>query len=124
MKKLPSAEIGRRDQLVRDLQKAQDSVELAFTLAGAAVEKLNTAIEGYNEVIEAANGWRDDIHTQMEDYYGMRSEKWAASDAADSYSSWINAWENELMPLEVVQELEDMEYDAAEVLSGLPVAPE
>jgi hypothetical protein len=67
-----------------------------------AWEKVETAQTAHNESIDAANEWMGQIVSDIDEYMSGKSEKWQDGDAAQAYSEWKAAFEEDL-------EQEDME---------------
>lgn len=102
-----------RLKLVARIRAKFDDVERAR-------HAFNEAISSYNEVVEEANGFRDDIANEIRSYIDERSESWQASDRAMDYDEWQSQWSEELEWMEII--LVD-ESDAATALEELPDAP-
>ena len=78
-------------KLNKEQLDARDALQLRLVEAHAALE---AAVNAYNEIIDEATTWRDDICTAIDDYVDARSEKWAESDAAQSYDEWKSTFED------------------------------
>lgn len=75
MKLLNKKQKQERDRLVSELSVKR--------------EQLQEAVDDYNELLEAAREWRDDIVGLIEDYISERSDKWHESDAAQQTNDWL-----------------------------------
>jgi chromosome segregation ATPase len=125
MKKLSKNDLLRREDLKTKLEEAWKEVTDAKTNLDNSVSSVNSAIQGYNEVVKEVSEWRDSITSQMEDYASERSEKWEDSDAGSSYSDWKTEWENlDTEEVELLDEIDLAEASLAEELNELPEEPE
>ena len=82
-------------------------------------------MEKLNGTIEAANEWRNNIHSEMENYYDERSEKWQEGDAGSAYSDWKDNYGNEFdaVEIELPDELEMPDVAVVEALEELTDEP-
>src|SRR3974390_1904395 len=94
MKRLSKAQISELDTHVEKLGKAYAQVEEAWREFEAAHQEVASAVEAYNDAVQEAVGWRDDIVSQMQEYYDERSEKWQEGEAGEQYQAWIDEWES------------------------------
>lgn len=97
--------------LVEELEKKAE-------LIGKANEVVAEAVAEYNEALEKAREFRDEIVGAMQEYHSERSEKWQEGDAGSAYQEWIDAWEAmELDELPEPDEIDIPEH-AAEIEQG------
>ena len=63
-------------------------------------EKIESLVSEYNDTVNAANAFIQEIHEKQDDYYSERSEKWQESDKGSDYESWMSEWEEEIEEIE------------------------
>lgn len=87
-------------------------------------EKLENAEAAYNEVVEAAEGFRAEVHSDMNDYFDERSEKWQEEN--DSYAQWMAAWAEELdkIDLDLPSDVDLDDGSVHDRIEEWPVEPE
>jgi hypothetical protein len=129
--KLDKGEIARRDGYANDLRETASKLEDAVREYNEAVMTLRAPIETllaeYNEKLEEARGFAEDIATTAEGAFDDKSEKWQEGDKGQAVAEWKDAWTSiELEPMEIVwpEDLEDPELEHAFMLEALPVEPE
>ena len=126
MKHLSRPQEDARAKLLDELRNAKAAVEETVAAVNSAIdEKVNGAIGNYNTALTALAEFRDDIVSQMEEYYDTRTESWQNGDAGSNYSSWKDEWEgvdlNEIDEVDFV-ETPDMNHD--EDADALPSSAE
>ena len=107
---------------------ALDEAVAAFNEAkDKAFEVVQSALDEFNAAATDADGWRADIHSQLEDYFGDKSEGWQSGERGEAYSAWMNAFEDELEPLDIEPpadiEVPDLD-DYADRIEGYPDDPD
>jgi hypothetical protein len=80
MKKLSSDQLKLRDSIAAKLRDKQEDIE--------------SAIAAYNDVVEEARSFCDDVASSIDDYMSEKSEKWNESDKADKYNEWKSEYED------------------------------
>lgn len=94
MKRLTKLQETTRSELVDALRgKAAKVQEALAEVNQAIVDKLNVAIQEYNDKLTEADSFRDEITAAMSDYMDERSDKWREGDAASEHESWMGEWE-------------------------------
>jgi len=97
--KLDKKEVGERDGLLEELRDARTALEEAVAAYNAAVEALKAPLlaelEKYNEVVEKARDFVEDIANVAEEQFGDKSEKWQEGEKGVAAREWIDAWQNE-----------------------------
>ena len=81
----------------------------------------------YNEIIEEARGFAEDIATTAEGEFDDKSEKWQEGEKGQAVSEWKDAWasiELEAVEIEWPEDLAEPELEHADNLETLPVEPE
>ncbi|MFP3443222.1 hypothetical protein R0K18_36360, partial [Pantoea sp. SIMBA_133] len=58
------------------------------------VDKFNERIDAYNEQLEEARGFAEDMVSEIDSYMSDRSERWQDGDTGPAYSDWKSEWEN------------------------------
>ncbi len=119
MKKLNKKQADTKAEHVTELDQKRQDLENAIgeynQTQKEAFEKVQAALDAYNNSVDQAREFVDDIKSEMQSYYDERSEKWQEGDAGSNYQSWIDAWENiDLSEIEVSEpdelDLPDMEH--------------
>jgi uncharacterized protein YukE len=117
VKKLSKVQIearaGWQTQLAEVKSKLETAIDEFNGVVASEFEKVQTAREAYNEVIENLEAWRSDIHGDMETYQDERSDKWKEGDAGQNYETWMEAYGEELSTLD---EFELPELEMPELL--------
>jgi predicted translin family RNA/ssDNA-binding protein len=126
MNKLTKRDIDRRDHVLQQLREVEKEIDEATVAVNALIdEKLNAAIKKYNEVVGEAESLKDDIVAAQEEFFDGRSEKWQEGEKGEAYTGWKDEWENySTDEIEEVALIDLPETQHAELLEGLPEAPE
>lgn len=127
--KLDKQEIGRRDQIVTDLTEGRDKLEDALAVYNDEVTKLrqplDAAVLAYNEAVESARGFAEDIATQADGEIDDKSDRWREGENGQAATAWKDEWEGALFEEVSVEYPEDIVVDGvdhAETLDQLPEA--
>jgi uncharacterized protein YukE len=106
------------DNLTAEIEKFNDQLQ-------EMRESIESDLTDYNEAIDEANQFRDDIHSNMSDYFDERSDKWKEGEAGGSYESWMDQWSNEFENAEVTfpDKIELPELSTADQIDDLPPEP-
>lgn len=126
MKKLTKEQIKQRDELSTRLASRREDFNEALENYNAAKKEawieVAQAIDAINEAIEAANEWKTEIASAIQEYVDNKSEKWQEGDTASEYGTWKEAYEEEFEKLEI-EEPDDVEHDCEaydELIDQLP----
>lgn len=65
-----------------------------------AEKSLNVAIQDLNDLVLQANLLRDEIVEKAQATFDKRSIAWMDSEKGCAYADWIDAWRNEVEPVE------------------------
>jgi len=129
--KLSKADTERRDGYANDLRETASKLEDAVREYNDAVMTLRGPIEAllaeYNETLEEARGFAEDIATTAEGAFDDKSEKWQEGDKGQAVAEWKDAWASiELEPIEIEwpEDLAEPEFEHGDNLDALPVEPE
>ncbi len=110
MNKISKTQSARHTTVSQALDASREALTKAIDDFNAkraeAFAEVTTAIEKLNANLNEARELRDEIVSDMENYTGERSEKWAESEAASTFADWQSAWEG--------LELDDVEIDEPE----------
>ena|SRR5215469_9890749 len=94
------------------LREAASELEAAIEAYNEALEPLRERIEGaldhYNEKGSELRAVYLDIHAEAQAYYDDRSERWQEGDAGEEYQEWLDKLEN--------LEIEELDIDMPEPL--------
>jgi len=131
MTSIAKAELKRKAEVIASLRNAGDELEKAVEeynagLAGLA-EKVATALEPYNEALQEAAEFRDQVVCDMEMYADDKSERWQESENGEAYQAWMDSWrECELgeIELELPEQIETPDLSAADQFDDLGDQPE
>lgn len=122
MKRLDKDDTQRKAALADELDAAYTALDAAIADYNLAVATkwipVQSAIDNFNEVTERAQGFRDDVARQIEDYMGERTEKWLEGERGQAYEEWRSAWDSaQLGTIELVQP-DDIDLDIFEIQSA------
>jgi len=115
-----------RDQLIEAKGLLEEEVDAECRAIENAVEAINAAHTRYNEMVQEAHGFIEDIISERENEFDDKSERWQEGDRGQAARSWIDSLQeslDELCDLEpIVIELPDgADYpDHAAVMDDLP----
>jgi len=93
MKSITRKDDARRAEYVAELEALRATAREAVDTVNAAIEAANVAITNYNEKLSEAQGFAQDIASEIDAYADGRSEKWQESERADAYREWKEEWE-------------------------------
>ena len=91
-----------------------ERTEIADALRAAA-EAHSDAVTGYNDAMENAKAFVEEVASRLRDVYDNRSEKWQEGDKGQSADSFIQTWE-EFSP----DEESELEGNVADEFERLP----
>lgn len=128
MKSLGKSDIARRDGYAEQLRELRGKIEDQFRVLNEETFKpINDLIGQYNETLEEARGFIEDLANTMTEYYDARTEKWQEGDAGSAYADWKQAYEDfdaeDMEPVSLPDTTED-EATHPEAIEALPVEPE
>ena len=93
--KLDKGDTARKVKLVEELQEARGELEDAVSVYNAAVAELkaplDAAVEKYNDVLEEARGFAEDIGNTADGEFDDKSEKWQEGERGQAAREWIDA---------------------------------
>lgn len=126
MKRLSKAESKEKAALVAALNVAKEKLEHAITNFNAAMlaaqAPVNAAVKEYNEAVDNAKGFCDDIYTALDSYFSERSDRWVESDAGQNYACWSSDWQDigmDEIEVEFPMEMDTPELDHADNLEAI-----
>jgi len=119
MQKLSKAQIKERDDLSAKLSEAGDVLNAAITKYNeaikAAYEDVEKAMSEFNTAVIEARDFVEQVHSDIENYYDDKSEKWQESERGQNYSSWRDAWSEAISELNEVEYSEPDSFDEADI---------
>jgi hypothetical protein len=125
--KLDKQEKQRRTGLVEDLRAGAGRLEDAVSLYNDEVRKLREPLEAalaeYNQNVEAARGFAEDIASQAESDIDDKSERWQEGERGEAAAEWKGQWENEVfdeISIDFPEDIEISDADHADKLDALP----
>jgi hypothetical protein len=132
----PAPKVEVPEPLKESAQKISDAIAEYNTLVEDKKGNIDLAIEELNSAISEANGFAENIASEIQAYIDERSEKWQDSDRGSAYNDWCSAYQDlvldeasldDVTPIEympdVWQNLEDATADDLEEYD-LPSEPE
>lgn len=131
--KLTKQENNRRMLLrdnIRDARLVLDEViEKQVAIMQNAQAALNAAIADYNELVDEAYGFVEDIHSEREGEYDDRSERWQEGERGEAAATWLSELEEVrdsltgIEPVEFDLTMEEL-TDHSEILDDMPEGAE
>lgn len=109
--KLTKQEEASRGLIVDGLKLRAMAVSTAVAIANDAMQNVNDAVEAYNEALNEAREFREDLVVRLEEEVNDKSERWQESEHGEATKEYIAEWEN--------LALYDVEYYAWEKLEYL-----
>lgn len=124
MKELSKNDEAKRAQISVALADEAKKVTDAHAVFVEAAATYNRSLEAYNEVLETARGWCDDIARELGEYLVSRSARWQESEKGESYEVWRSEFaEVELDDLEMIDVPDLPDFDHETTLDELPAFP-
>jgi hypothetical protein len=104
--KLSKADRERRDGYVTSMREAEAKIDDAVSTYNAEMglhrASVEAAVEAFNQILEEARGFCEDIATEADGQIDDKSEKWQEGDKGQAAVAWKDAWEQiELDALEL-----------------------
>ena len=128
MKSLSKHDVARRDRYAEELRILRGKIEDEFrALNEETFKPINTLIDTYNETLEEARGFIEDLGNAMTEYYDDRSDKWRDGDAGQAYADWKQAYEDfdaEDMEQVALPDTTEEQATHPEDIEALPVEPD
>lgn len=125
--KLSKEELKRRTNYFDELTVLRAELEDAINVFNAEVEKLKepvtAALTKYNEVVEQARGFAEDIAREADEEIDSKSDKWRDGEKGQAAILWKDEWERaDLSDFEITfpDELPGDLPEHPEILDGLP----
>jgi hypothetical protein len=129
MRKLTEDQTRRKADLASHLFAGRDSVNAALNEFNRHLEDqwlgVETEIQNYNELVQSAQGFIEEVQGDQEAYADQRSETWKESGSGQAYESWQSEWGLSIEECGLVapEKVEMESLDGAEVLQALPDSP-
>ena len=127
--KLTKAEDAQKLELEGRLNEAFGIADDAATALREKIDELiqefnNGPLVALNAVVEEAYNFVEDIHSERQEEYDEKSERWQEGDRGQAASEWLSSWEDAIADLEqlvdiATPELEIELGDPENVLAGL-----
>lgn len=119
--KLSKKEKNDKADLIERLGEKHATIESAA--ASKDLDDTNSAIDAYNEVLDEANAFVEEIANRLRDEYDGKSEKWQESEAGTDALAFISDWEelslDRVARLEADDNFEVPSEEAVEALENL-----
>lgn len=105
MKKLSKGQLAEKAKLYEALAKAKDALDGAVDEFNGELEVLfsrlrQNELAAYNEAVQAANEWAEQISIEITEAYDAKSERWQEGGAAQAIADWRDEFECQLDELE------------------------
>lgn len=118
--KLSKSEENRLDKFIEQLgalkQRIDDGKSELEQKIQELVDEFNEElIKPYNDVLQEAYDFVEDIGSDRRSEYDDKSERWQEGDRGQAASEWVDSWENAVYDLEQVDELRAPSIDDHEV---------
>ena len=129
MTKLTKEQIKEREALSANIRKQKDALNEAIgdfnDAMLAASSEVTGALANYNEAVEAANTFQQDIASEIDNFISDKSEKWQEGERGEAYTAWKEIWEEELETFDVdlPNDLDELDEDVADALDERTEAP-
>jgi ElaB/YqjD/DUF883 family membrane-anchored ribosome-binding protein len=125
--KLTVREQKRKGELVTGLRQARSQLEDSISEFNKAVadakELLKVAEDKYNETLQEARGFCEDMANDWDNQIAERSDSWRESEQAEAAQKLVNEWNGvslDDVDLDMPDEIEVPSEDHSEVLEQLP----
>lgn len=124
MKSISKDDSKRRDSLTATLNTEFAKLQDSHNVLLEAVAKYNADVEAFNEKLQEARGFCDDIANEIDNYISDKSDKWQEGERGEAYGAWRDEWQNvDITDIETIADPEAPDFDA-DILDSLPVEPE
>lgn len=130
MRKLSNTQIKTRDQIAASLDTVGEEIRHIIAKVNEVMEEAQEQIElktgRYNELIQDANAFIQSVHEEQEAFFEGKSDTWRDGDAGQGYEYWKDQWAcevDEIDEVELPEDIEEPDLDAAEVLRELAEQP-
>lgn len=113
----------------KKLEELEKKIEAGIRKYNQTLSELFNQIQAdkqdYESELEETNEFLESVHSEMQEYFDERSEKWQESEKGSAYQDWMDEWNSPLNEVELPepQELLIEGLDAAEILDNLPEEP-
>lgn len=99
MNKLSKKQQDRRDELDHSIHEAFDELEAGIAEYNLQVQALyakhiGPVIEDMNLLFGEARDFVDELHSDAENHFNERSEKWQEGEKGQEYNAWYDNMEN------------------------------
>lgn len=125
-KKLSKEQLAERSALAESLRAAAQNITDAVDTYNQTVLEAQTpvqqALTAYNEVVEKAKVFANEVAEELQGEFDERSEKWQESDAGESFQGWITEWDNATLDeaeIDFPDEVESPPMEEADTLESL-----
>jgi hypothetical protein len=96
-------------------------MDSAFDDATHEIANLNEQIQRYNNVLKNVEDFRAGLHQKMTDFLEGNSRM--NGDENEAYADWVEAWDTEFGPLDLIENIELEERNDIDTLENLPLSP-
>jgi tetratricopeptide (TPR) repeat protein len=132
MRKIDKALLKERDEIIANIRAKREKLDAAIEAYNEAAAKawgeVEDALQAYNETLDPAREWVAGITGDIDVYVSERSEKWQEGEKAEAYESWKGDYESadsslEEVSIEQPDQIEADIEDHAQILYDLPEEP-
>ncbi len=109
------------DRLRTELAKIEDQQKITQVAIDDAIGEFQAVVEKYQEALEDAKGFCDDVAARFRDEFDDKSDAWKESDKGQEAEQFVSVWEDasfeEVGDVEK-PELEELEIEEDHAISG------
>ena len=125
MKELTKEQIIERNALVDKLREDADYIDKMLDSVNREIfDRLNPAIQSYNDTLEEAKKFVDNLVDQMNSYKEDQPERWTESTMGVAFADWTDEWEAiDLDPIPDAEPLDPIHADHADYIENAQTEP-
>ncbi|MDP9315983.1 MAG: hypothetical protein M3R24_34865 [Chloroflexota bacterium] len=94
MRKLNQIQLQQREAIATTLRQTFNELQEQVDVLNVILGKITETQERFNNAVELANSFTQQIAQLQQEYYDERSEQWQESEGGENYQEWIDEWES------------------------------
>jgi phosphosulfolactate phosphohydrolase-like enzyme len=110
--KLTKKESNQKHAFVTTLRNIETDVAALLTKGPAVIDVINARVEKYNECLEDATSFVEEIASRLRDEFDEKSEKWQESERGSEIGEFIYEWEN--VSLDTADKIDEADFTTYE----------
>jgi len=119
--KFSKEESSRLADYVGKLQEQRDTIGALWEPLTLMITNINAEIDTYNEIVQEARGFVEDIASEVESFVDDKSDKWRDGERGEAIQSWLDELRGvELEDVEQVEVPEEPTFDHDGTLENIP----